>query len=244
MKKPTKKPAAKKTTRRAVKPFTPEPGKFRKITGKEMKAALDGAKAAVAEARRIRGTKKPAITNKVQELIDKTASVPIEAYIVNAVAKALKKRDDAIMAEIAKIEGIVRRVEEIVAVAERSEILLTKIDAVASREFVVRAGEIEEQDNIASKAFFAEMCAEPQRGVPECVASAVAEIRATLFPDAYAIPATDRSGREVVVRVSRDSEETPFLVDCLKPAEEVRNAIMLWAQCVARKQNRAAEATA
>lgn len=62
--------------------------------------------------------------------------------ITTAVAKALKKRDDAIMAELAKIEAMRQRIEEIVAVVERSEVLLTKMYFQSDPELVVRAGEL------------------------------------------------------------------------------------------------------
>ncbi len=129
-KKPTKKPAAKKTTRRVAKP--------RMLSPKEVKVALADLKTVGEIARNVKAkTLSQAATMQEAKIVGLNYDA-----ITTAVAKALKKRDGAIMAEIAKIEGIVRRVEEIVAVVERSEILLTKMDATVHREIVVRAGEL------------------------------------------------------------------------------------------------------
>jgi hypothetical protein len=200
MKKTTraKKVAGKKVTRRAGKP--------RKTSTKETKWLVADLKTVGEMARKVK--ERCVAPATMQEA--KIVGLNYEA-ITTAVAKALKKRDDAIMAELAKMQGLVRRVEEIVAVVERSEILLTKIDAIAnlykdpllcikddedgkrSVSFVPFQPVTEEE--IQRQIRMGEMCASPQNGVPACAISAIAEVRVRYLPGARIEAATDRQGR-------------------------------------------------
>lgn len=206
-----KKKVAKKTTARRRKPVTIQVADARGLSGDALLGTIPVT---------IQESFKDAVRKIGLPLMGQEAKILGLNYdaITTAVANALKKRDDAIMAELGKIEAMLQRIEEIVAVVERSEILITKIVGFCEANVTVQAGELYAAD------------------VPACVASAVAEIRAQLLPDAYAVPATDRMGREVVVYASRESNEIPFLVDCIKPASEIQESIMQWAQYVVRER--------